>query len=111
VAYLDTVEPGYWQPGHFRPDAYELTFSYERLPKRGDMDPHRLDDLRHFLIDRLRKQMLAAMHAAGWQVVGQTNKGREIWQYHPSIPAISPSQTPRTEVDTNKQESGTGEQR
>ena len=107
VAYLDTVEPGHWLPGHFRPDAYELTFSYDRLSKKGHMDADRLDDLGHVLLDRLRERMMDAMHAAGWQVVDHTSEGRAIWQHRPSLPVPFPSQTPGTEADTSKERTQT----
>ncbi len=84
-AYLDIVERGHWPPGLYLPGAYELTFSYERLSKKGSMDPHRLQDTGDRLVAHLRERMLAQMREAGWQVVGKTKEGRDIWQHRPSL--------------------------
>ena len=98
--YLDLVERGHWPPGRYQPHAYEPSFSYERLSKKGRMDPDRLRDIGHALIKHLRERMLAAMYAAGWLVVGHTNEGKEIWQHRSFVPAISSDQIPGAEVDT-----------
>ncbi len=111
VAYLDIVERDHWPPGRFLSNAYELTCSYERLAKKGPQDTERLRARGHHLVEQLRERMLAAMHEAGWQVVGQTKEGREIWQHRPSFsqePAsaaeVSRDQTPATQASGNVME-------
>jgi hypothetical protein len=106
-AYLDIVERGHWPPGLYLPGAYELTFSYERLSKKGSMDLHRLQDIGDVLIARLREQMLSRMRAVGWQVVGKTKQGRDIWQHHPSLsPAQSVLPGVAPEMEQAKREEG-----
>jgi hypothetical protein len=91
VAYLDIVEREHWPAGHYLPHAYELTFSYERLAKKGSMDPHCEADTGDRLIAHLRERMLTQMREAGWRRVGQTRQGRDIWQHRPSLSSPAPS--------------------
>ncbi len=114
VAYLDIVERDHWPPGCYMSNAYELTYSYERLAKKGPQDTERLRERGHHLVEQLRERMLVAMHEAGWQVIGQTKEGREIWQHRPplssspaSAAAASHDLAPATEAsDPRMEETG-----
>jgi hypothetical protein len=53
---------------------------------------------------QLRERMLAGMHEAGWQVVGQTKQGQQIWQHRPPL---SSSPATASGVSSSGQTSGT----
>ncbi len=95
TAWLDIVEREHFPRGIFLKDAYELSSMYERIPGGKARGTHQ-EELGAKLARKLRERMETQMRAAGWQVVGKTREGRDIWQYKP-VPV-----TPKHAVTTRQ---------
>ncbi len=87
AAWLDTVERDHFPRGLFLRDAYELSSTYERF-QGGPASGARQEELGAELARALRGLMETGMKAAGWQVVGKTKEGRDIWQHRPPAPSV-----------------------
>jgi hypothetical protein len=82
TAWLDSVAREHFPRGIFLKHAYELSSTYERI-QGGKARGARQEELGAKLAHNLRERMETKMRAAGWQVVGKTREGQDIWQYKP----------------------------